>query len=237
MWEERTNRSVGAVSVYMNARAKGWFDPNIGMKVWTDYFSLNGYPRSLRAKWCTHMEKIRLIITILQGKTSALELLPFVEMISPLVAAKLQGEEGEEKIFNILLSCVMQTFSDSVSALYDCKVGKPLGLIAEELTICFTGIQQNHTEWDVTLLPEVVPHTFVWGLISEDFLKSMKKAYVIDTVLQGRWESSFRNILLPASDAAIYYKREDNTMLIACPNILKKFEDSIDQLKAYPQLI
>jgi len=238
MWEERNSKTVGAVSVYMNASAKGWFSPNDGVKPWTEYFRLNGIRRSLREKWINRMEKIWLVITILQMKMPALELIPFVEAISPQVAAKLQGEDGEEKIFNILLSCVMQSFADSVSALQEeGKVSRPLGLIAENLVIAFTSVEQIQGEWDVTLLPEVIPHTYVWGLITEDYLKSMKRAYLIDTLYQGRWEASFRNILLPSSDRAVYLRREQDTMLIQTPNILKNFQNAINQLKAYPQLI
>jgi hypothetical protein len=238
MWEERDSKTVGAVSVYMNASAKGWFSPNDGIKSWAEYFRLTGIRRSIRTRWVNRMEKIWLIITILQMNSDALELLPFVEQISPQVAARLQGEEGKEKIFNILLSCVMQTFADSASALTEPTIVKrPLGVYAENLCIAITGFEQSQDECDITSLPESIPHLFVWGLITEDYLKSMKRAYVIDTLYQGRWEPSFRNVLLPASDSAVYMKREQSTMLAQTPRILEKFENAIDQLKAYPQLI
>jgi hypothetical protein len=46
-------------------------------------------------------------LSILQMKTSALELIPFVEKISPIVATKLQEEECEDKILtsSLLVSC------------------------------------------------------------------------------------------------------------------------------------
>jgi hypothetical protein len=238
MWQERDNKLVGAVTVYMNALDKAWFDPNDGIKVWAEYFSLRGFSRRIRNVWLERMEKVWLIVTILQMKTSALELLPFVEKISPQVAARLQGEEGKEKIFNILLSCIMQTFADSVAALSDDKgSSRPLGFYAEIWTISLTAIEQLPNKWNVTLLPEVIPHTFVWGLITEDYLKSMKKAYLIDTLQKGQWDPKFRNILLPASDRAVYRKREQDTIMCMSSEILVKFDSAINQLKAYPQLI
>jgi hypothetical protein len=98
------------------------------------------------------------VISVLQKKTSALELLPFVEKISTVVASKLD----EEKIFNVLVSSIMLSFVDSSENLTDStKHEDGLGQMAEYFTMFLTQFMFSPGFEDSISLPESIPHTHV----------------------------------------------------------------------------
>jgi len=104
------------------------------------------------------MTKAWKVISILQKKASALELIPFVEKISTVVAEKLD----EEKIYNILTSAIMLSFVDSSSNLLDDKKHPDgLGQLAENLTMFLTSLMFEPGFEDTVCLPESLPHTHV----------------------------------------------------------------------------
>jgi hypothetical protein len=233
LWSER-NRITGQVQVLQNAESKGWFSASECIESYPELLSLRGFPRRIRTKWSSLLEKSWTIMSILQKKTSALELLPFVEKISPVVASKL----NEEKIFNILCSAIMLSFVDSNSNIVDEKKHSDgLGQMAETMTMYLTSLMLDERFLDSVCLPESIPHTFVWGVISEDYLRAQREAFIIDTIRGGDWDPLLRNLKIPTTDRAVYLNRKTELLYIHSKSIVDKFEDSIDQLKAFPQLI
>jgi hypothetical protein len=232
---------VGLVSVHNNAADKGWFSPNDGVSSWMGLFTNLGYRRKYRKVLLRRLEELWIVTSILQGKLSALELLPFVDSISPKVAEIIGSRSNAEEILtNILLNSIMMLFAESFSSLLDTKSGtrEPLGLYAEQLTMYLTSLEEVSPTLPIWSLPEALPHTHVWGVISEEYFKSQKKAYLLDTLHQGNWDKNFKNILMPEGDSNIYFKvRKGDTMLVKSPKILKTFQNGITQLAQYPQLI
>jgi hypothetical protein len=240
LWAERKSGPIGSVSVYDNAIDKGWFSPtdDIG-ELWKGYLSYLKFPSRYRTLFGNAVREAWLVITILRGKTSALELLPFVEKLYPRVAAIIASRENAEEILlNILLNSIMLLFSESLDVFFDSKKDpRPLGLVAEQLTIYLTGLEEVSPEYPIWDLPESVPHAHVWGKISEGFQKSQRRAYIIDTIKEGVWDSTLRSVLMPASDAEIYSLRRKDIMIVKTPKILKIFQSNLAQLAQYPQLI
>jgi hypothetical protein len=101
----------------VNALSKDWFDPNDGTNVWSEF---------------------------MQMKTSALELIPFVEKISPIVAAKLQGEGCEDLTSSFLVSCNRLLTQLLLYQRWK-SLSRLLGLIAENLLIALTSIDGHQT--------------------------------------------------------------------------------------------
>jgi hypothetical protein len=233
LWSER-GRLVGQIQVLDNAVDKGWFSAIECQESLDEYFSYRSIPRRLRTKWSESMIKAWKIISILQKKTSALELIPFVEKISTVVASKLD----EEKIFNVLTSSIMLSFVDSSESLLDSKKHKTsLGGYAETITMYLTSIMENPGFEDAIFLPEALPHTFVWGVVSEDYLQSQREAFIIDTIRGGDWDPLLKNLKIPISDESFYLGRKMDLLYLHSSVIVDKFEENIRQLAMYPQLI
>ena len=180
------------------------------------------------------MIKAWKVISILQKKASALELIPFVEKISTVVAKRL----NEEKTLNVLISAIMLSFVDSSSNLLDTKKHKDsLGGYAESITMFLTSFMFEPGFEDSISLPESLPHTHVWGLISEAYLRSQREAYIIDTIRGGDWDPLLKNLNIPTSDNSFYFGRKNDLLYIHSSGIVEKFEENIRQLAMYPQLI
>jgi hypothetical protein len=238
---EIKNGPIGLVSVHNNATDKGWFSVNDGVSVWKGLFKNLMYRSKYSKKLLTLMDELWVITTILQGRRSALELLPIVESISPIVHNIIKERENCEEILNnLLINSIMMLFVESFESFQDTKKGTrgSLGLIAEQLTMYLTGLEDSVPNLPIWSLPESLPHTHVWGVICEEYYKSQRKAYLIDTIHQGTWDKDFKNILMPEDDSNIYFKvRSGDSMLVKSPKILKIFRDNITQLAQYPQLI
>jgi hypothetical protein len=233
LWSER-NRLIGQIQIMDNAIDKGWFSATECQESLDELFSLRGFPRRIRTKWIESMIKDWRIISVLQKKSSALELLPFVEKISPVVASKLD----EEKIFNILTSSIMLSFVDSSDNITDEKKHKDgLGQMAEYFTMNLTQLILTPGFEDSINLPESIPHTHVWGIISEDYLRAQREAFIIDTIRGGNWDPLLKNLKIPVSDSSVYLGRKMDLLYIHSSLISKKFEENIVQLAAFPQLI
>jgi hypothetical protein len=240
LYEERKAGPIGLASIHNNATDKGWFSPADGVSKWKGYLVNQGYSSAFRKKTLEALDKVWKVISVLRGNLSALELIPFVEQVSPLVAKIISERENAEEILrNILLNSIMMLFSESLEEFFSDKIdSRPLGLVAENITIYVTGLEQLDPLLPIMDLPESIPHTHVWGVISEEFQKSQRKAYLIDTLHEGVWDATFRNILMPSSDAEIYFtQRKPDIMLVKSPKILKIFQGNITQLAQYPQLI
>jgi hypothetical protein len=180
------------------------------------------------------MKKAWTIMSILQKKASALELIPFVEKISTVVASKLD----EEKTNNVLINSIMLSFVDSSESITDDKkYNDGLGQVAESITMYLTSLMDVIGFEDSICLPESLPHTHVWGLISEDYLRSQREAYIIDTIRGGNWDPLLKNLRIPTTDRSVYFNKKTELLYIHSMNIVGKFEDSIRQLAMYPQLI
>lgn len=233
LWSER-NRLVGQVQVLDNAVSKGWFSASECQESLDEYLSHRGFPRRLRARWKDSMIKAWKVISILQKKASALELIPFVEKISTVVAKRL----NEEKTLNVLISAIMLSFVDSSSNLLDTKKHRDsLGGYAESITMFLTSFMFEPGFEDSISLPESLPHTHVWGLISEAYLRSQREAYIIDTIRGGDWDPLLKNLNIPTSDNSFYFGRKNDLLYIHSSGIVEKFEENIRQLAMYPQLI
>jgi hypothetical protein len=233
LWSER-NRITGQIQVLDNACSKGWFSTSECIESFDELLSLRKYPRRIRTKWKLMLEKSWIVISILQKKASALELIPFVEKISPLVASKLD----EEKTLNVLINSIMLTFVDSSSSILDSKkYDDGLGQMAENYTMQLTSLMLDERFLDSVDLPESTPHTHVWGVISEDYLRAQREAYIIDTIRGGNWDPLLKNLKIPTTDRAVYLNKKTELLYIHSNSIVDKFEDSIHQLKQYPQLI
>jgi hypothetical protein len=232
---------VGLVTVHSNATDKGWFSPNDGVSSWEGLFSRLGYRRKYRKVLLQRLENLWIVISILQGRMSALELIPFVETVSPIVSKIISSRDNAEEILtNILLNSIMMLFVESFESLLDTKSGtrEPLGLYAEQITMYLTSLKELGPTLPIWSLPESLPHTHVWGVISEEYLKSQKRAYLLDTLHQGTWDKNFKNILMPDGDSNIYFKvRSGDTILVKTPKILEGIANGITQLSQYPQLI
>jgi hypothetical protein len=233
LWSER-NRITGQIQVLDNAVSKGWFSASECIESYKELLSLRGFPRRIRSKWSVILRKSWTVMSILQKKAPALELIPFVEEISPVVASKLD----EEKTFNVLVSAIMLTFVDSSSDLVDeKKYTDGLGQMAENITIYLTQLMLDERFLDSVCLPESIPHTHVWGLISEDYLRAQREAYIIDTIRRGDWDPLLKNLKIPTTDRAVYLNKKTELLYIHSKSIVDKFEDNIRQLAMYPQLI
>jgi hypothetical protein len=233
LWSER-NRLVGQIQVLDNAISKGWFSASDCIESLDEYFSNRGYPRRLRTKWIESMTKAWIVISILQKKASALELIPFVEKISSVVASKLD----EEKTLNVLISSIMLSFVDSSANLLDSKKHPDtLGVYAENMTMFLTSFMFEPGFEDAVSLPESLPHTHVWGVVSEDYLRSQREAYIIDTIRGGDWDPLLKNLKIPISDRSFYFGRKMDLLYLHSSVIVDKFEENIRQLAMYPQLI
>jgi hypothetical protein len=233
LWSER-NRPIGQIQVLDNAISKGWFSASECLESLDEYFSLQGYPRRLRTKRVLLMTKAWHVIAILQKRSSALELLPFVAKISPVVAEKLD----EDKIYNILISSIMLSFVDSSSNLLDTKKHKDgLGQLAETITMFLTSFMFEPGLEDAVYLPESLPCTHVWGVVSEDYLRVQREAYIIDTIRKGDWDPLLKNLKIPVSDTSFYFGRKVDLLYLHSSVIVDKFEENIKQLAIYPQLI
>jgi hypothetical protein len=233
LWSER-NRVTGQIQVLDNACSKGWFSTLECIESYEELLSLRGFPRRIRTRWTSMLRKSWTIVSILQKKASALELIPFVEKISTAVADRLD----EEKIHNVLINSIMLTFVDSsASILDDKKYDDGLGQMAEIFTMQLTSLMLDERFIDSVDLPESIPHTHVWGVISEDYLRAQREAYIIDTIRGGNWDPLLKNLKIPTTDRAVYLNKKTELLYIHSNSIVDKFEDSIHQLKAYPQLI
>jgi hypothetical protein len=180
------------------------------------------------------MTKAWIVISILQKKASALELIPFVEKISSVVASKLD----EEKTLNVLISSIMLSFVDSSANLLDSKKHPDtLGVYAENMTMFLTSFMFEPGFEDAVSLPESLPHTHVWGVVSEDYLRSQREAYIIDTIRGGDWDPLLKNLKIPISDRSFYFGRKMDLLYLHSSVIVDKFEENIHQLAMYPQLI
>lgn len=233
LWSER-NRLTGQIQVFDNAVSKGWFSVSECIESLDEYFSLRGYPRRLRRIWIKSMTKAWTIMSILQRKAPALDLIPFVEEISPVVASKLD----EEKTFNVLVNSIMLSFVDSSESITDSKkYNDGLGQVAENITMYLTSLMDIIGFEDSINLPESYPHTHVWGVISEDYLRCQREAFIIDTIRGGNWDPLLKNLRIPTTDRSVYFNKKTELLYIHSMSISRKFEDCIRQLSAFPQLI
>jgi hypothetical protein len=233
LWSER-NRLTGQVQVLDNGVSKGWFSASECIKSFDELLSYQGYPRRLRAKWTDLVRKTWTVMSILQKKASALELIPFVEKISPVVASKLD----EEKTFNVLVNSIMLTFVDSNENITNKdKYSDGLGQMAENYTVYLTSLMFSEGFEDSISLPESLPHTHVWGLVSEDYLRANREAFIIDTIRGGNWDPLLKNLKIPTTDRSVYFNKKTELLYLHSKSIYDRFEENIRQLAMYPQLI
>lgn len=239
LWSERKAGPIGLASVHDNASSKGWFSTADGIdSVWMGYFLALERSRSYSRKTAAKVKEAWIVISILRGVIPGKDLIPFIAKTSPIVANIISTRENQDEIcLNLLLNTCMLLFSDSLETFYSDKNGEPLGLYAQELTIYLTGLEPPDPNWPIEGLPEALPHTHVWGRICEEFQKSQRRAYLLDTIKRGTWDKSFRNILLPTGDSKIYVNRSRDLVFTHTPKILKELSKQVSTLATFPQLI
>jgi hypothetical protein len=93
----------------------------------------------------------------------------------------------EEQSLGIISSVSAELFADSnpENENVNSPKSKPLGLLAEQLTIHFSGIEDPETCCLGFNLIFAFPHLNVYGKIEEMYLKLKKEAIRIDTVGNG----------------------------------------------------
>jgi hypothetical protein len=248
---EEHNTVSGFTQILCNASTKGFGSAGTLLDSFEYFLILLGKPKRLRSKLIRWGKEMLVLSNVIQGKASALELLPFVDLPSPIIS-----QLSEEVMKNILSHCVMILFSDSYSKLLSPRNNSPpLGIFPLELTIflsSLTGVEPqrpSHNEisfpWFpsklndheiIDYLPESIPLTYVWGLISERFISSTKKALKID-MNGGDWDLVFNDLLIPKSDYEIFSSRSIPIIYKTSGRIFILIKEQVKTLLAYPQLL
>jgi hypothetical protein len=250
LYEEHKTVS-GFTQILLNASSKGFGEVIDLLDSFELFLTFMGKPRRLRSKLICWGKEMLVLSNVIQGKAPALELIPFVESLSPDII----NNFSEDIMYNIVSHCVMMMFTESNSKLLDVKNKEPLGVFPEMLTIFLTSltykesvepsyckiIPANYIIRDdvyeiIERLPESVPLTYVWGLISERYILSLNRALKIDTT-GGDWDLVFNNLLVPKSDHEVFTSRSSPVIFKSSGRIFILIKEQIKTLLAYPQLM
>jgi hypothetical protein len=129
---------------------------------------------------------------------------------------------------NLLANAAVEFFAESQPVA---GKGKPLGLVAEEILLYLTGIED---EMVMTLLEN--PFLHAYGSIEQTYLDLSRLAREIDTQRQGEWPLMLKSMVLPKSDE-IFTKRESFTTALGSSKIVTAIVARLRMLEAYPQLL
>jgi hypothetical protein len=240
----------GFTQIMLNASSKGFGTAETLLDSFEQFLSLYKKPRRLRRKLITWGQEMLVISSVIQGKSSAGRIRPFLESISPSLSSL-----SDEVMHNIVSHCVMIMFSESCSKLLDKGNKKPLGVFPEVFTIFLTSltvkesvepsynkiIPSNYTIRKdpceiINDLPQSIPLTFVWGLITERYILSTQRALKID-LNGGDWDLVFNDLLIPKSDHDVFSSRSSPTIFKTSGRIFILIKEQIKTLLAYPNLM
>jgi hypothetical protein len=250
LYEEHKTVS-GFTQILLNASSKGFGTAETLLDSFELFLSLIGKPRRLRRKFINWGKEMLVLSNVIQGKVSALELIPFVESLSPIISSI-----SVEVMLNINSHCVMMMFTESNSRLLDPKYNKePLGLFPELFTmfmLSLTGDESVEPSYNrfiptsyilkdnnyeiINCLPESIPLTHIWGLISERYILSVQKALKID-MTGGDWDLIFNDLLIPKSDHEVFSSRSTPVIFKTSGRTFILIKEQIKTLLAYPQLL
>lgn len=133
---------------------------------------------------------------------------------------------------SILSNCIVQEFADSNDP-EKLKRGKPLGLLAEMLTMHYTNplINKGNESLGIQLLFST-PIARIHGQVEEKYLKLQKHAHALDTTGSGNWFGEMRNLTIPKSDQA-YYSKPEALEAYACHRLGKLVTEQFAILNEY----
>lgn len=133
---------------------------------------------------------------------------------------------------NILSNCIVQEFANSNDS-EKLKRGKPLGLLAEQLTLHYTDpiINMGNESLGMQLLFST-PIARIHGQVEEKYLKLQKHAYALDTSGEGNWFGEMRNLTIPKSDQA-YYAKPEALEAYACHRLGRLVLEQLDIINLY----
>lgn len=130
----------------------------------------------------------------------------------------------------ILLPALADVFGDSVSRLVDSKNRKPLGLIAEDLTIVATSLFERVE--DPFLLIRSCPILQVYGQVEELYLSLHREPLNIGAIVEEDFKSVFRSVAIPTGDESFYMRRKD-VLLMATSRLIDGILVQLDDMMKF----
>jgi hypothetical protein len=236
LYENRNNWLLAVGTIFEEISRKRW-DPRIDiLRTCQGFLSTLGYNKRFISRHSKRLEVILELRAAFAGKksmASAIKRAAFLQC-GLKFAEDLDYLSDEFLESKVLLASFMQIFKDSVARITDKRNKKPLGLIAEQLTIFATSLFE-HVE-DPFLLIRSCPILQVYGEVEEVYLRLLHDNIDRDAVKKRDYKHLFIAISIPTGDESFYMRRKD-VLQLATSKLAEEILSTMEEAEEEPQLL
>jgi hypothetical protein len=224
---ESESRSYIMTSLLMETENKGWLSAGgIPLNVGLFYSVVKTLPRRLTSGFVKTSYISELMMNFMRDKITATFLINEVIRHNGLILPRLLTDEESE---GILCSMTVEAFAESnpENEVALKKKSKPLGLLATNLVIYFTGLEEEN---DLNLGLECIyalPLLGAYALVEEMFIDLKREAVRIDTKGGGDWPKLMKTLALPLDDT-IFVRRQSHVIAQSSAIVGKKLIERLE---------
>lgn len=237
LFENRNNWLLAIGTIFEETHRKRW-EPRIDIfQASLGYLKAIGYNTKYISR---HSDKLLLILSLREAfagvkpMATVLKLAAYLVHGEDFVKNDLKYIPDEFLVPEVLIKSFQRLFRSSVDQLTSIKNSKPLGLIAEELTIRATMLFEMVE--DPFLLIRACPILQVYGEVEETYLRLIRNPMDDQALLRGDYRRFFMEISLPTGDESFYMRRKD-TLQLATSRLADQILDTMRPLKGNLQMI
>jgi len=233
---ESSRRYYLLVNLLLETESKGWkVVGSIPDAVSSFYGIIRSLPSRYRKKMSDKSYDVELIMKVMRGLVPAGEAVTAIARKHNLPLPVINDEVATSIFSNI----AVELFTSSNPENDDgSKPTKPLGLLAEELVIRITFLEEKEVI-PKGLSSELIlsfPHLAVYGQVERLYLHMKREARMVDTVNQGDWPFMLRSMTLPMSDE-IFIMRTSHLIPYSSSIMSRLLLERLQILVQYPQLL
>lgn len=236
LYENRNNWLLAIGTIIEEAHRKRW-NPRVDIyQCSIGYMKAIGYSSRFISKRAENIQvtiSLRLAFAGLESMARAIKHAAFLRN-GLNFAEELDCLTDEFIESKVLLSAFSTIFKESVGKLTDAKNGKPLGLIAEDLTIIATSLFGIID--DPFLLIRSCPILQVYGEVEETYLRLLHDYIDREAVKARDYKHLFMAISIPTGDESFYMRRKD-VLQLATSKLAGEILSMMDEAREYPQVI
>jgi len=230
LFENRNNWLLAIGTIFEESFRKRW-EPRIDiLQSSLGYLKSIGYNSSFISK---HSLKLEIVLMMRESHAGRR---PMASVLQRAAFLR-HGEEFLEdmKLFpaeyyvpQVMIPSYQRLFRTSLSQITDKRNTKPLGLIAEDLTVIATSL--FGVVEDPFLFIRSCPILQVYGEVEETYLRLAKMPMNDKALIKGEFHNFLEEVSLPTGDESFYIRRKD-VLQLATSRLVDQVLDTLDQAK------
>lgn len=236
LWENRNNWLLAIGTIFEETHRKRW-EPRIDIfQTATAYMKSIGYNAKFISRHAVKIECILLLRNSFAGRESMAPVL--IRMAFLLhgqgFADTLKYLHSNFIVSEILTKAFQRIFVKSLAQVTDKRNRKPLGIIAEDLTIIATSLFEQVE--DPFLLIRSCPVLQVYGEISEIYTKLILKPMDDRALQDGNFRKFLLEVSIPSGDESFYMRRKD-VIQLATSRMVDEIIGIMKEVKGNPSIL